>query len=179
VIHINPKALQNGDKSDKTPPKEGMDEGFVTSVTTKEVNAANGENLVLSEEIEPLLDELDNALRRSRYEQTENARQEVTGLEAQLSALGTTILIPLGELAAPSRPINQIDVCLDISTLAERPGLVASVGADHVPKDGEIVAVLSAGCLVGDRVVRDAHVVVFEAPPTSVVPNDDEDSLEI
>jgi hypothetical protein len=109
-----------------------------------------------------LLNDLDNALRRSRHEQTEAAKQAVENLETQLKALGATVLNPLGELADPREPVNQVGVCHDVNTLSGNPNLVAAVSQHCQPRDGEVVGVLSLGCRLGGRVVREAQVIVFQ-----------------
>ena len=112
--------------------------------------------------LQSLLDELDNALRRYRHLHTEGAWQEAERLKAQLRELGATVVIPLEEQADAKKPIYQVNICRDVSVLPETPGLVANVSPDHVPEDGEIVAVLSVGCYLGHRVIREAQVIVFK-----------------
>ena len=123
----------------------------------------------LDEQIEVLLDELDNALRRWRQEHNEEAQQQVRWLEGQIHVLGASVLIPLREPHDPKLPVSQIEVCQDIATLWGHPSLVAAVSPDHQPKDGEVVGVLSAGGLHGGHVVRDAQVVVFRKSETPAV----------
>jgi hypothetical protein len=115
----------------------------------------------LDEQTEVLLDKLNNALRHWRQEHNEEAQQQVRWLESQIHALGASVLIPLREPHDPKLPVSQVEVCQDLATLWGHPSLVAAVSPGHQPKDGEVVGVLSAGCLRGGHVVREAQVVVF------------------
>ena len=125
-----------------------------------------------AEEVEQLLDELDNARRRWRHESTDEVCEEVRQKEERLNALGASVVLPLGEQADPNKPLTQVDICKDIATLSKYPGLVAAVGPDHKPQDGEVVGVLRVGCLLGDRVLREAWGVVFKAQERSEAGSD-------
>jgi hypothetical protein len=187
IIHINPKALENGDKSDKTPPEQGLDAGFVTSVTTEDVTDA-GQRVTKAQvqtidgrldQVKVLLDQLDNARRRLRHEETDEAKADIWEKEAVLTSLGADVVMPLGELWDPTRPYSQVDISGDVAEASSRPSLVAAVDRDHKPKDGEIIGVLRVGCLLGGKVVRNAEVVVFQASPPSVASDSNEDALDI